>query len=133
MNSIESNPKRSEKRSKDHISGESSDFKLWNKAFGQEEFKVKNEERATIEGFNLSGMPHLRAQNNQFASIKESLSNHKKQVKSQIENVQIDKPRNSQSRKAGNSSQVQIDLDDHFGPQKQHFGLVCGFAAHFSQ
>lgn len=97
INSIESNPKRSEKRSKELISGESSDFKLWNKAFGQEEFKPKDSDKGAIEGFTLSGMPRSKAQNSQMQSVGAPLSSQKTQVKSQIENVQIDKPRNSQS------------------------------------
>lgn len=57
MNSIESNPKlNSRQYSKEQESGESSDFKLWNKAFGQGTEKQPNESEK-IQGFTLSGIP----------------------------------------------------------------------------
>lgn len=89
MNSIESNLKR---KSNEYISGESTDFKMWNKAFGQEDICEENKNK--IGGFVLSGIPEMLSKNTSIIDKTLKTSKRKQSVKTQIDNVKIDKPKN---------------------------------------
>ena len=68
------------------MSGESTDFKLWSKAFAQERGEDK------IGGFVLSGISEMMAKNTGTIDKTLKTSKRKESTKNQLDNVKIDKP-----------------------------------------